>query len=138
MLGWLQSMLAPLLLLVHAPSRVWQQAQSPCRRRSLSHGCQQQYSCEQKGYTTRGEYTNLCYSGKHNSSRVTWKGSVKRLLSVPQYSGVSVSCSKKFLIHRIRYRVKYLKRSETLVALKFYWASIRFNVELNVDISILI
>lgn len=82
MLGWLQSMLAPLVLLVCAPSRVWQQAQSPCRQRSLSRGCQQQYSCEQKGYTTRGEYAKVCYSGKRDSSRVMWMGSVKRLLSV--------------------------------------------------------
>jgi hypothetical protein len=75
-------MLAPLVLLVCAPSRVWQQAQSPCRQRSLSRGCQQQYSCEQKGYTTRGEYAKVCYSGKRDSSRVMWMGSVKRLLSV--------------------------------------------------------
>ena len=68
----------PLLLLVHVPSHVWQQAQSPCRRRSLSRGCQQQYSCEQKDYTTRGEYTIVCYNGKRNSSRVMWKGSVKK------------------------------------------------------------
>ena len=123
------------LLFVHASSRVWQQAQSPCRQRSLSRGCHQQYLCEQKGYITRGEYTILCYSGKRDCSRVMWKESAKRLLTVPQYNGVSVSCSIKVLIHRIRYKAKYLKCSERLAEMKFYWASIRFNTELNFDVS---
>jgi len=72
----------PLLLLVNALCHMWQQAQSPCRQRSLSHGCQHHYTCEQKGCTTRGEYAIVCYSGKRNSSRVVWRESVKRLLSV--------------------------------------------------------
>jgi hypothetical protein len=125
-------MLSPLLLLVHVPSRVWQQAQSPCRQIILSRDCHQQYLCEQKGYTSRA---NVQYYA--TAENVTTEESCGRG-QLPQYNVVSVSCSRKILFHRIRYKAKYLKCSERLAAMEFYWGSIRFNTELNFDVSALI
>jgi hypothetical protein len=66
------------------------------------------------------------------------RGQPKDFWLLPQYNGVSVSCSRKVLFHRIRYKAKYLKCLERLAEMKFYWASFRFNTELNFDVSALI